>query len=251
MFSLQLLICAGMLVTAGCRQKSEPKTFSEAEAKAQREALLKSFPADAPDTPEQIQQKEAKVAESLPKVFELLELAKSDPAKTDEAGELAMSLVALLPSHRGARVAWCQTQLASFFAKEAVDKDGKIPDVFAMGVAIRSAALGARYLRDNYQDLTPDELKLCQEIFFNRARLEGLNHQGEDAADSFNEAIKDLIGAGFSDVQRLKAEPRFKVFFANPKTASALEAAIAKIEGTTETVPATNASEDKVSTKPE
>lgn len=246
-FSLHVLICAGLLVSAGCWQKSEPKAFSEEEAKAQREALLKSFPAAAPDTPEQIQQKEAKVAESLPRVYELLELAKSDPAKTDEAGELSMSLVALLPSHRGARVAWCRTQLASFFAKETPDKNGKTADIFSLGMAIRSAALGARYLKENYKDLSEDEVQLCQEIFFNRARFEGLNEHGEDAATLFNEAIGDLMSVGFNDVERLKAEPRFKGFFANPKTASVLEAAVAKIEASTKSEPPADSTEEKPS----
>ncbi|MEZ6034579.1 MAG: hypothetical protein R3C17_15900 [Planctomycetaceae bacterium] len=242
-FNLQVLICAGLLVAGGCRQESGPTVHSEADAAAQREALLKSFPAPAPDSPEQIQQKEATVAESLPKVYELLEQAKTDPAKTDAAVELSMSLVALLPSHREATVAWCKAQLASFLAKEATDSNGKIVDAYNMAVAIRSAASGARIFKEKYEPLSDEEVQLFHEIFFNMARLEGLDHQGEGATESFNEALRDLMSLGFSDVERLKAEPRFKGFFANPKTAAGLQAAIAQMEASKNEVPAAGTSE--------
>lgn len=242
-FGLRVLICAGLFVSGGCRQESGPTVYSEADAAAQKEALLKSFPAPAPDSPEQIQQKEATVAESLPKVYELLEQAKADPTKTDAAVELSMNLVALLPSHREATVAWCKAQLASFLAKEATDSNGRIVDAYNMAVAIRSAASGARSFKEKYEPLSKDEVQLFQEIFFNMARLEGLDHQGEGAAESFNEALRDLMSLGFSDVERLKAEPRFKGFFANPKTATGLQAAIAQMEASKNEVPAAGTSE--------
>jgi hypothetical protein len=245
------LLFAGLLVAAGCRQESGPETFSEKDAIAAREELLKRFPAPPPDTPEQVQQKEATVAESLPKVYELLELAKSDPTKTDEAVELSMSLVALVPSHREAVVAYCKAQLASFFAKEVTNEEGRMVDEHHMAIAIRSATSEIDRLRKDFTDFSEDEVQLSQEIYFHRARLEGFYPLGSDAPELFRDTIGKLVSSGFRDTERLKKEPRFQSFLTDPKFAPALQAAITQMEEAAKDVPATDAAADEKSQKPE
>jgi hypothetical protein len=236
-------------VEVGCGQgQTGPREYTEEEAKAQIDEVLKKFPVPPPDTPEQIREKEAMVEETLPKVYELLEAAKQDPKKIDEVVELSMSMLTLVPGHRAAKVAYGKAQLASFFAKEATDEHGKMLDEHHMAVAIRSACLEINRLRKNYDDLSEDEVQLCQEIYFNRARMEGIYHSEPEA---FIATINKLMSAGFSDVERLKAEPRFEYFFTDPKTAPVLQAAIAQIEASAEDVPATDTSEDEGSPQPE
>lgn len=243
------LTCALILFEVGCGQgQSGPREYSKEEAQAQIDEALKKFPVAPPDTPEQIREKEAKVEESLPKVYELLEASKQDPKKIDEVVELSMSLLTLLPEHRAAKVAYGKAQLASFFAKEATDEHGKMLDQHHMGVAIRSASLEMDRLRKNHEDLSEEEVQLCQEIYFNRARMEGLYHfePGE-----FTTTIGKLMSSGFNDVERLKAEPRFEYFFTDPQTAPVLQAAIAQIEGPAKEVPETDSSKDEASPQPE
>ena len=227
------LICTVFFVVAGCGGgESGSQEYNKKAAQAQIDEVKKRFPMPPPDTPEQIREKEAKVEEQLPKVYELLEASKQDPKKTDEAVELSMSLLTLVPEHREAKVAYCRAQLASFFAKEPTDEHGNIRDEyeFDMAVAIRSACLEIDRLRESYPDLSEEEMQLCQEVYFNRARLDGLYPQGSDTG-LFLDAINKLMDAGFSDAERLKSEPRFKPYFTNPKTAPALEAAVANMEG--------------------
>ncbi len=245
------LLFAGLLVAVGCRQESGSETFSEKDADAAREELLKRFPAPPPDTQEQIQQKEATVAESLPRVLELLEQAKSDPTKTDEAVELSMSLVALLPSHREAVVAYCRAQLASFFAKEVINEEGRMLDEHHMAIAIRSAASEIDRLRKDFTDFSEDEVQLSQEIYFHRARLEGFYPLGSDAPELFRDTIGKLVSSGFRDTERLKKEPRLQSFLTDPKFAPALQAAITQMEEAAKDVPATDAAADENSQKPE
>ncbi len=242
-------ICALILFEVGCsRGDTGPREYSKEEAQAQIDEALKKFPVPPPDTPEQIREKKAKVEETLPKVYELLEAAKEDPEKVDEVVELSMSLLTLVPEHRAAKVAYGKAQLASFYAKEATDESGKMLDQHHMGVAIRSASLEMDRLQKNHDDLTEEEVQLCQEIYFNRARMEGLYHfePGE-----FNTTINKLMSSGFNDVERLKAEPRFEYFFTDPKTAPVLEAAIAQIEGHAKEVPETDTSKDEEASQPE
>jgi hypothetical protein len=249
---VQTLVCTGVLVCVGCGQGDSGSQQSiEEQRKAQREELLKSFPEAPPDTPEQIQEKKAFVEQSLPMVYELLEEGKTSPTKIEEAVQLSMKLTAELPSHREARIAWCTTTLASFLAKEnETDEDGRFVDAFNMGVHIRSAALAVRNFQKMFGDLSEDETQLFQEIFFNMARFQCLLN-GEDAASNFKDAIADLMSLGFSDLERLKAEPRFEDSFTNPITAPVLEAAIAQMEASAEDVPETDTSEDDASSQPE
>lgn len=226
------LLCSLILVAVGCGQgQTGSQKFNEDEAKAQKEELLKRYPVPPPDTPEQIQEKEAKIEETLPKVYELLEAAEEDPKKADEAVELSMSLLTQVPGHRAAKVAYCKAQLAAFLASEPTDENGNIIDEFEfnMAVAIRSACLEIDRLQETFTDLSEEEKQLCQEVYFNRARLDGLFPDGSDTA-LFNDAINKLMKAGFQDAERLKSEPRFQPYFTNPKTAPVLQAAIAKIE---------------------
>ena len=233
------LICAVILVGVGCEHG--PREFTEEEKKAQQDELLKRFPMPPPDTPEQIEEKKATVEAKLPRVYELLEEAKTDPAKVDEVVDLSMSLLTLVPEHRAAKVAYARAQLASFFAKEVTDEDGMMLDQHRMAVAIRSGSLEIDRLRENHEDLSEDEVQLCQEVYFNRARMEGMYHS---EPEYFTETIEKLMSTGFSDVERFKAEPRFEYFFADPKTAPVLEAAIAQMEASAEDGPATDTSED-------
>ncbi|WP_146374310.1 hypothetical protein [Symmachiella macrocystis] len=243
------LICAVILFEVGCGQgQSGPREYSKEEAQAQIDEALKKFPVAPPDTPEQIREKVAKVEETLPKVYELLEEAEQDPKKIDEVVDLSMSLLTQVPDHREAKVAYGRAQLASFYAKEATDENGKMLDQHHMGVAIRSASLEMDRLQKNHADLSEEEVQLCQEIYFNRARMEGLYHfePGE-----FNTTIGKLMSSGFNDAERLKAEPRFEYFFTDPKTAPVLEAAIAEIEGSQKEVPESDPSKDQGASQPE
>ncbi len=221
------LICAVILVGVGCGQQTGPREYTEEEAQAQRDELLKAYPVPPPDTPEQIREKEAKVEETLPQVYKLLEEAKTDPTKIDEVVELSMSLLTLVPGHRAAKVAYGKALMASFFANEATDP-------YKGAIAINSAVLEIDRLRKNFDDLTEDELQLCQEVYFNQARREGYFPHGEDAPDTFKEAIEKLISSGFRDAERLKTEPKFQYFFNDPKTAPVLQSAIAQIEASAE-----------------
>jgi hypothetical protein len=227
------MICAVMLVGAGgCGLgQTGPQEYTEEEAKAQLDELLAKYPLPPPDTPEQIREKEAKVEAAMPQVYELLEAAKTDPTKVDAAVELSMSQLTLVPGHRAAKVAYGKAQLASFFAKEDTDPTN-------MASAIRSACLEMDRLRENYSDLSEDEVQLCQEVYFNRARLEGLYPHGSDTLGIFTDAIGKLMSLGFRDAERLKSEPRFQYFFTDPKFAPVLQDAIAKIEASAEEKPA-------------
>jgi hypothetical protein len=138
-----------------------------------------------------------------------------------------MGLLTLVPGHRAAKVAYGKAQLASFFAKEATDP-------YNSAIAINSAVLEIDRLRENFDDLSEDELQLCQEVYFNQARREGYFPHAEDAPDNFKEAIGKLMSSGFRDAERLKTEPRFAYFFTDPKFAPVLQAAIAEIEASAE-----------------
>lgn len=223
---------ACILVGVGCDQ--DPQKYNEEEAKAQQQELLERFPIPPPDTPEELREKEAIVEETLPKVYELLEEAKTDPTKVDEVVKLSMSLLTLVPGHRAAKVAYGKARLASFFVKEAIDENGQMIDQHYMAIDIRSACLEMDRLRNTYEDLSEDEVQLCQEIYFNRARLEGFYPHGEDAVEIFNDTIGKLMSLGFNDVERLKTEPRFEYFFTDPKFAPVLQAAIEQMEASAE-----------------
>lgn len=219
------LVYATILAGAGCGLGGQagPQEYSEAEKKAQIDKLLAAYPATPTDTPEQIRKKEAEVEEKLPQVNAMLEELKTDPARVDEVVDLSMNLVALAPKHRAANVAYCKAQLASFFAKEADDH-------YDAWVAINSATREIERFREIFDDLTEDERKLFQEVYFNQARREGYFPDGEDAPDVFKSAIENLMKMGFRDVERLKAEPKFSRFFTDPTFAPVLEAAIKQIE---------------------
>ncbi len=220
------LVYATILAGAGCGLGGQGGTqeYSEAEKKAQLDKLLAAYPAEPADTPEQTRKKEAEVEEKLPQVNSMLEELKTDPARVDEVVNLSMNLVALAPKHRAANVAYCKAQLASFFAKEGKDH-------YQAWVAISSAAREIERFREIFDDMSEDERKLFQEVYFNQARREGYFPDGEDAPDAFKTAIENLLTMGFRDVERLKAEPKFAHFFTDPKFAPVLEAAIAQING--------------------
>lgn len=221
---VRCLISAVILVGSGCGWgETGPREYTAEEAQAQRDELLKAYPATPPDTPEQIREKEAKVEETLPQVYKLLEEAETDPTKLDEVVELSMSLLTLIPGHRAAKVAYGKAQLASFFANETTDP-------YRALIAINSAVLEIDRLRENFDDLSEDELQLCQEVYFNQARREGYFPHGENAPDNFRAAIEKLMSTGFNDAERLKTEPQFQYFFTDPKFARVLEAAITQIE---------------------
>ena len=221
------IICAVLFAGAGCRQEqTRAPEYNEEEAKAQLAKLLEMFPIPAPDTPEQIREKEAKVEETLPQVYELLEKARTDPEKVDEVVELSMSLLTLVPGHRAAKVAYGRAQLAAFFASEATDP-------YNRAIAINSAVLEIDRLRENFDDLSEDEVQLCQDVYFNRVRLEGYSPHGTEL-EAFRDTIGKLMSVGFRDAERLRTEPRFAAFFADPKFAPVLQAAIAQIEASTE-----------------
>lgn len=214
-----------ILAATGCGLGGQggSQDFSEAEKKAQLEKLLAAYPATAADTPEQTQKKEAEVEEKLPQVNAMLEELKTDPARVDEVVDLSMKLVSLSPKHRAANVAYCKAQLASFFAKEAKDH-------YQAWVAISSAAREVERFREIFNDLSDDERKLFQEVYFNQARREGYFPDGENAPEDFKNAIDNLMSMGFRDVQRMKTEPKFAHFFTDPEFAPVLEAAIKQIE---------------------
>ena len=222
--AVRSLVCATLLAGAGCGLgKSGPPEYTEAEMKAEQEKLLAATPAEPVDTPEQTQKKEAEVEEKLPRVNAMLEEIKTDPARVDEVVDLSMNLVALAPEHRAANIAYCKAQLASFFAKEANDKYKALE-------AINSAAREIERFQDIFNDLSEDDRKLFQEVYFNQARREGYFPDGENAPEVFKTAIENLMKMGFRDAERLKAEPKFAGFFTDPKFAPALEAAIKQIE---------------------
>ncbi|MFO1006396.1 MAG: hypothetical protein U0929_10590 [Planctomycetaceae bacterium] len=219
------LVYVTILAATGCGLGGQggSQEFSEAEQKAQVEKLLAAYPQKPTDTPEQIRKKEAEVEEKLPQVNAMLEELKTDPAKVDEVVSLSMNLVSLAPEHRAANVAYCKAQLASFFAKEAKDH-------YQALVAINSAAREIERFLAIFNDLTEDERKLFQEVYFNQARREGYYPDGENAPEVFRNAIENLLKMGFRDVQRLKTEPKFAHFFTDPEFAPVLESAIKQIE---------------------
>ncbi|MCA9111793.1 MAG: hypothetical protein KDA52_17705 [Planctomycetaceae bacterium] len=212
-----------ILASVGCGPKTDPGAFSEEEVQARRDQLAKAFPVPPPDTPEQIREKEAKVEATLPQVYVMLEEAESDPTKIDDVVKLSMSLLTLVPGHRAAKVAYGKARLAEFHNKETTDA------VHAL-IAINSAVLEMDRLREDFDDLSEDELQLCQEVYFNQARREGYFPQGEEAVDTFKDAISKLMASEFNDAERLKTEPKFQYFFNDPKTAPDLESAIEQIE---------------------
>ena len=219
------LVCAGMLACVGCGQRNTgPQTYNDAEKKAQVEKLLAAYPAEPTDRPEQKQQKEAEVEETLPRVVTMLEEVKTDPARVDEVVKLSMHLVSLVPKHRAANIAYCKAQLAAFFAKEA-----NAP--FDALVAINSAARQIERFRDIFDDPSEDERQLFQEVYFNQARREGYFPNGEGAPVAFKNAIENLMKLGFRDAERIRSEPTFQGFFTNPQFAPVLEAALSQIEG--------------------
>ena len=222
--SLQLLMmCAGLFMATGCQMESSPGIYSDEELTAQREEMLKQYPVPPADTPEQIQQKEATVEATLPQVYELLAEAKTDPTKNKEVVELSMSLLTLVPGHRAAKVAYCKARLSEFFAYEGKDH-------YSALLAINSAVLEIDRLREDFDDLSEDEMQLCQEVYFNQARREGYFPDNEDALDILKESIGKLMSSGFRDVERLKTEPKFQPFFNDPKIAPVLQSAIEQIE---------------------
>ena len=219
------LLYATILAGAGCGLgQGGTQEYSEAEKKAQLDKLLAAYPAEPTDTPEQTRKKEAEVEEKLPQVNAMLEELKTDPARVNEVVELSMNLVALAPKHRAANVAYCKAQLASFFAKEGKDH-------YQAWEAISSAAREIERFREIFDDMSEDERKLFQEVYFNQARREGYFPNGEDAPDAFKTAIENLMKMGFRDAERLRTEPKFAYFFTDPKFAPVLEAAIAQING--------------------
>ncbi len=219
------LVCATILASAGCGLwQSGPQEYTEDEKKAELDKLLAAYPAEPADTPEQTQKKEAEVEEKLPRVVAMLEELKTDPSKVDEVVETSMHLVSLAPKHRAANIVYCKAQLASFFAKEEGDRYDAL-------VAITSAAREIERFREIFDDMSEDERKLFQEVYFNQARREGYYPDGEDALDVFKNAIENLMKMGFRDAERLRAEPKFAGFFTDPRFASVLKAAIAQIEG--------------------
>ncbi|RLS34095.1 MAG: hypothetical protein DWH81_15870 [Planctomycetota bacterium] len=219
------LLYATILAGAGCGLgQGGTQEYSEAEKKAQLDKLLAAYPAEPADTPEQTRKKETEVEEKLPRVTAMLEELKTDPARVDEVVELSMNLVALAPKHRAANVAYCKAQLASFFAKEGKDH-------YNAWVAISSAAREIERFREIFDDLSEDERKLFQEVYFNQARREGYFPDGENAPEAFETAIENLMGMGFRDAERLRTEPKFAYFHTDQKFAPVLEAAIKQIEG--------------------
>lgn len=220
------LVYATILAGSGCGLWGQvgPQEYSEAEKKAQLEKLLAAYPAEPTDTPEQTRKKEAEVEEKLPQVNAMLKELTTDSARVDEVVELSMHLVSLAPKHRAANVAYCKAQLASFFAKEANDH-------YQAWVAISSAAREIDRFQEIFNDLSEDERKLFQEVYFNQARREGYFPDGEDAPEAFRNAIENMMKMGFRDLERLKTEPKFARFFTDPEFAPVLKAAIAQIEG--------------------
>jgi hypothetical protein len=242
--SLQFLMCAGLLLATGCQQESGPRQHSAEQLKARQEEQLKLYPEPPPDTPEQIQQKEAMIEKTLPQIYAMLEEAKTNPKKASEVVELSMSLLTLLPGHREAKVAYCKARMSEFYANEGKDH-------YPALLAINSAVLEIDRLREDFDDLSEDELLLCQEVYFNQARREGYFPGNEDALDILTESMKKLMSSGFRDAERLKAEPLFQPLINDPKTAPIFQAAIEQIEASAEDVPTTNASEEEASTQPE
>jgi len=242
--SVRLLLCVGLLATVGCNQDGSGQKYKKKTADEQRAELLERYKAPPPDTPEQIQQKEEKVEETLPQVYAMLEEAKTDPTKNDEVVELSMSLLTLVPGHRAAKVAYGKARMGAFFATEGKDH-------YNAAIHINSAVMEIDRLRENFDDLSESELQLCQEAYFNQARREGYFPQSEDAPDTFKEAIEKLMSSGFRDVERLKTEPKFEYFFTDPRTAPVLQAAIAQIEASADVVSEADTSEDEGSPQPE
>lgn len=221
--AVRSLICVAILVGVGCDQQSGPREYSEEEIQARREEMAKTFPVPPPDTPEQIQEKKDKVEATLPQVYELLEEVKTDPSKVDDVVDLSMSLLTLVPDHREAKVAYLKAQLASFFAKEGKDHYNAL-------IAINSAVLEADRLRENFDDLSDEELQVCQDVYFNQIRREGYFPHNEDALDVVQGATDKMMRSGFRDAERLQTEPKLQPLFKNPQTAAVLQSAIAEIE---------------------
>jgi hypothetical protein len=251
--TLQVLMCAGFLVATGCQDAPDAMNDSPDAYAAAREEVLRRNPVPPPDTPEQTAEKIATVEASLPKVYELLEEAETyleegkwDTPKYNELCDFSMSLLTLVPGHREGKVAYCKCRLVSYFAKEMPDGDRRFNDEHHMGVDIRSAALEIDRLRE-FSDLSEEEVQLCQKVYFERARMNGISHDTEDFADT----LQRLMSAGFRDAERLKAEPRFEYFFTDPATAPLLQAAIVQIEMSAEDVPETDTSEDESPPQPE
>ncbi len=220
------LVYATILAGSGCGLWGQGGTqeYTEAEKKAELDKLLAAYPPAPADTPEQTRKKEAEVEEKLPGVVAMLEELKTDPARVDEVVELSMHLVTLAPKHRAANVAYCKAQLASFFAKEENDH-------YQALVAISSAVREIERFREIFDDMSEDERKLFQEVYFNQARREGYFPFGEDSPETFKNAIENLMKMGFRDAERLRTEQKFAYFFTSPQFAPVLKDAIAQIEG--------------------
>ena len=217
------LICATVLVAVGCGPQPGPRGHSEEEIQARRDELLKAHPVPAPDTPEQIREKEAKVEATLPEVYELLEEVKNDPTRVDEAVDLSMSLLTLVPGHREAKVAYLKALLASFYLKEGKDHYRALE-------TIDSAVIEADRLREDFDDLTEEELQVCQDVYFNQARREGYFPNSEHALDVVTDALDKLMKSEFRDAERLKTEPKFAIFFKKEQFIPVMEGVLAEIE---------------------
>ena len=255
---LQWFLCVLLLVGMGCTDDTNGTIGAGHKNKTdeqKRAETLRQTPIAAPDTPEEIEAKTATVEATLPRVYELLDEAGTDVQKINEVKVLAQSMTALMPYNRNAMIAHARVRLAGFLAKEVTDENGKLVHEHAATVDVSTASGQLDLMRTTFEVLTEDELRLAQEIYFNKARMDSAyaSQLDTDAIGRFNAAIKNMMSVGFNDLERLKAEPSFEAMFRNEATASGLLAALMQLEiqASAEDVPATDTSEDEASPQPE
>ncbi|MCH2202306.1 MAG: hypothetical protein MK102_10070 [Fuerstiella sp.] len=240
MTGLQFLIAAILLIVPGCQESEEDREKARAaRAEEQLAEVMARFPVPTPDTPEQTQQKINTCQQLLPQAEAALEASGKAATDTEKLSELdkaidisleAVRQVAITrqqplkemtkPAYRAATKMVMQTRLTRFLALETVDPHQSDVD-------IRTACLYSGRLTKNFDDLSENELLLCQECYFNRARMESNAWYNYE---EFVIALKNLTLAGFADADRLKTEPKFEFFRTDPNTAAALESAIASAE---------------------
>ena len=214
MNSAQILLYSLVLIGAGCDQTTVSTSTDEqdeAALQAHLDQILNTINSNTePEkTPEE---KRARIAELLPLAEETWKTGNYE-----ETIPILKELVHLDPTHRRGCLMLAQAWQAEFLATET-------EKVYQSGVAIRSAGHLLDGLREKYNDFSEDELEIFREVYFQMCRDAG---RLTDFYDEFHAALANLMSVGFTDVERLRTEPNLKKFRADPRTAPAIEAAIA------------------------
>ncbi len=230
--SAPLLVGAALLISIGCN-RADPASEAAAD-QARIDAMFEGIGGrEAPDTPESLRRKQEQIEEKLEKAEEA-----TQAEDLDQAIQLLGESLYLDSKHRTAKLRMIETLHQRSLALEPTD-------VEQAGMDIRLAGVYLSHLRNENQVFSEDELRLFAQVYFDEARVYG---RTQHRATEFMEAFGNAMEMGFADLERLKTEPDFAQFRANPRTAKLIDDAVASLEGPNDETPKGNA--DPAETSP-